>query len=162
MNFIEFADYDSVDEINLWVSPFQNVKIILVTRPDKYINKRITLCTVRIGRDRVKAPTSRIDEDIKRLMWAQVAAFCVMRQMLRIICYDKSCAAAKVIIHKSRGELILMEQNLRLGLVLGRLAVLKTAEPNLLLVTFEGSFCVRTKKLHIIKLENTFFFFIKI
>ena len=69
-------------------------KIVLVIRPDKYRNKRTTFCTVRIGRDRVKAPTSRIDEDIKRLMWAQVAAFCVMRQMLRIICYDKSWAAA--------------------------------------------------------------------
>jgi hypothetical protein len=33
-----------------------------------------------------------------------------------------------------------MEQNLRFGLVLGWLAVLKTAQPNLLLTTYEGSF----------------------
>ena len=33
-----------------------------------------------------------------------------------------------------------MEHNLRFGLVLGRLAVLKTAQPNLLLGTFDGVF----------------------
>ena len=33
-----------------------------------------------------------------------------------------------------------MEQNVRFGLVLGQLAVLKTAQPNLLLATFEGIF----------------------
>ena len=60
-----------------------------------------------------------------------------------------------------------MKQNVRFGLVLGQLVVLKTAQPNLLLATFEGSFVmffgqkiiylkkkycsVRTKKLHRIK-----------
>jgi hypothetical protein len=38
-----------------------------------------------------------------------------------------------------------MEHNLRFGLVLGQLAVLKTAEPNLLSATFEGIFKILLK-----------------
>ena len=46
-----------------------------------------------------------------------------------------------------------MEQNLRFGAIFSLLVVLKTAQPNLLLATFENNFCnVRTKKLQKCKL----------
>ena len=57
-----------------------------------------------------------------------------------------------------------MKQNLKFGLVLGLLAVLKLATIKLKYATFEDNFImlfeqyrVRTKKLHYIKVKKTFF-----
>ena len=84
----------------------------------------------------------------------------------------------KVIIEKSRGGRFFMEQELRFGLDLGRLAILKKKGLGRLWATFDGGFfmfseakkvgffskhrSVRTKKLHKMKLKKYFWFLKKI
>ena len=49
---------------------------------------------------------------------------------------------SKVILYKSSGESFFMEHNLRFGLEFGQLAVLKTAENNLMCANFEDNLLV--------------------
>ena len=55
-------------------------------------------------------------------------------KLISILC------TTKIIKYELCDEPIFLEQNLRFGLVLGLLAVMKTAQPKQLLATFKGSF----------------------